>query len=135
MSLQQESCVVTCRSRPVASGIGEEAGRRPLLRTRRAAPQSFTSHGRPFCLRRPSSTRKNHDERLKLLIENIYDQHKGRYGAPRIQIEWAEQGHHHSVRRMARLIRIPVDQLWNNWETRPKRAGVLKGVRSAQDRE
>ena len=34
-----------------------------------------------------------------------------------------------------RLIRIPVDQLWNNWETRPKRAGVLKGVRSAQDRE
>ena len=79
--------------------------------------------------------RKNHDERLKLLIENIYDQHKGRYGAPRIQIEWAEQGHHHSVRRMARLIRIPVDQLWNNWETRPKRAGVLKGVRSAQDRE
>ena len=55
--------------------------------------------------RRPSSTRKNHDERLKLLIENIYDQHKGRYGAPRIQIELAEQGHHHSVRQIARLMR------------------------------
>ena len=49
--------------------------------------------------------RKNHDERLKLLIENIYDQHKGRYGAPRIQIDLAEQGHHHSVRRIARLMR------------------------------
>lgn len=55
--------------------------------------------------RRPFSTRKTEDEQLKLLIEDIHGQHKGRYGAPRIQIELAEQGHHHSVRRIARLMR------------------------------
>ena len=49
--------------------------------------------------------RKTEDERLKLLIENIHGQHKRRYGAPRIQIELVEQGHHHSVRRIARLMR------------------------------
>uniref|UniRef100_UPI00403F5697 IS3 family transposase n=1 Tax=Deinococcus sp. VB142 TaxID=3112952 RepID=UPI00403F5697 len=55
--------------------------------------------------RRPCSTRNIEDEHLKLLIEDIHGQHKGRYGAPRIQIELAEQGHHHSVRRIARLMR------------------------------
>lgn len=55
--------------------------------------------------RRPLSPRKTEDERLKLLIEDIYHQHKGRYGAPRIQAELAVRGHHHSVRRIARLMR------------------------------
>ena len=55
--------------------------------------------------RRPSSTRKIEDERLKRLIEDLHGQHKGRYGAPRIQIELADLGHHHSVRRIARLMR------------------------------
>ena len=55
--------------------------------------------------RRPYSTRKTHDERLKLLIEDIDHQHKGRYGAPRIQKQLAADGHQHSVRRIARLMR------------------------------
>ncbi|MFC6619097.1 IS3 family transposase [Deinococcus radiophilus] len=55
--------------------------------------------------RRLASTRKIQDERLKLLIEDIYEQHKGRSGAPRIQAELAAKGHHHSVRRIARLMR------------------------------
>ena len=55
--------------------------------------------------RRPFSTRKTEDEHLKLLIEDIFDDHKGRYGAPRIQAELAAMGRQHSVRRIGRLMR------------------------------
>lgn len=40
-----------------------------------------------------------------MLIEDIYNKHKGRYGAPRIQAELAAHGRQHSVRRVARLMR------------------------------
>ncbi|RJF75724.1 IS3 family transposase, partial [Deinococcus cavernae] len=55
--------------------------------------------------RRPFSTRKTEDGHLQLLIEEIFDEHQGRYGAPRIQKQLAADGHHHSVRRIARLMR------------------------------
>ena len=71
-----------------------------MCRVLRVTPSGFRSWRR-----RPLSTRKTEDEHLKLLIEDIHHQHKGRYGAPRIQAELATRGHHHSVRRIARLMR------------------------------
>ncbi|AXH00946.1 transposase (plasmid) [Deinococcus wulumuqiensis] len=44
------------------------------------------------------------DEELKNTIQSIYDDHKGRYGAPRIQAELAATGRRHSTKRIARLM-------------------------------
>ena len=71
-----------------------------MCRVLRVTPSGFRSWRR-----RLLSTRKVEDGHLKLLIENIYDENKGRYGAPRIQAELAAQGRRHSVRRIARLMR------------------------------
>ena len=54
---------------------------------------------------RSFSTRKSEDGHLKLLIGDIYDENKKRYGAPRIQADLTAQGRRHSVRRIARLMR------------------------------
>ena len=71
-----------------------------MCRVLQVTPSGFRSWRR-----RLLSTRKVEDGHLKLLIENIYDENKGRYGAPRIQAELAAQGRRHSVRRIARLMR------------------------------
>lgn len=44
------------------------------------------------------------DEELKNIIQNVYDDHKGRYGVPRIQAELAATGRRHSAKRIARLM-------------------------------
>ena len=71
-----------------------------MCRVLQVTPSGFRSWRR-----RPLSTTKSEDGHLKLLIENIFDQNKGRYGAPRIQAELAAQGRQHSVPRIARLMR------------------------------
>ena len=54
--------------------------------------------------RRPTSLRRLEDEELKNIIQNVYDDHKGRYGVPRIQAELAATGRRHSAKRVARLM-------------------------------
>ena len=53
----------------------------------------------------PPSHREQSDAQLTAQIEAVHQQHKGRYGAPRIQIELAEQGDAHGVKRIARLMK------------------------------
>jgi putative transposase len=51
------------------------------------------------------SERARVDEALLLKIRTVHQQHKGRYGAPRIQNELAEQGDRHGCKRIARLMK------------------------------
>lgn len=53
----------------------------------------------------PGGQREQSDAQLTEKIEAVYEKHKGRYGAPRIQIELAEQGDTHGVKRIARLMK------------------------------
>jgi transposase InsO family protein len=54
---------------------------------------------------RPDSPGQQAEAALRLKIQDVYQQHKGRYGAPRIQDELAAQGHQHGVKRIARLMK------------------------------
>lgn len=50
-----------------------------------------------------SSNRSDKDKELKILIQNIYDEHQGRYGYRRIRDELMNQGHkinHKTVQRI-----------------------------------
>ncbi len=53
----------------------------------------------------PAGPREQSDAQLTEKIEAVYQKHQGRYGAPRIQIELAEQGATHGVKRIARLMK------------------------------
>ncbi len=53
----------------------------------------------------PASQREQADALLSEQIQVVHEKHKGRYGAPRIQDELAEQGSRHSVKRIARLMK------------------------------
>ena len=53
----------------------------------------------------PASDREQADALLTEQIEAVHEKHKGRYGAPRIQNELADQGSRHSVKRIARLMK------------------------------
>ncbi len=53
----------------------------------------------------PASDREQSDALLTEQIEAVHEKHKGRYGAPRIQDELADQGSRHSVKRIARLMK------------------------------
>jgi putative transposase len=53
----------------------------------------------------PESQREQTDAVLTEQIQVVHEQHKSRYGAPRIQHELAEQGSRHSVKRIARLMK------------------------------
>ena len=53
----------------------------------------------------PASAREQTDTRLAVKIQAVYEHHKGRYGAPRIQDELAAQGQRHGVKRIARLMK------------------------------
>lgn len=55
--------------------------------------------------RRPPSIRKAQDQELKEAVQDIYAQHHGRYGAPRIQAELMASGRRHSQKRVARLMK------------------------------
>lgn len=54
---------------------------------------------------RPISKHESEDRLLKSMIQSIYKQHHGRYGAPRIQAELTAMGRCHSIKRIARLMR------------------------------
>jgi transposase InsO family protein len=51
------------------------------------------------------SAREGTDAKLLLKIRAVHEQHQGRYGAPRIQEELAEQGDRHGCKRIARLMK------------------------------
>lgn len=51
------------------------------------------------------SARQQQDAALRTQIEAIHAQHLGRYGAPRIQIQLAQQGQRHGIKRVARLMK------------------------------
>lgn len=53
----------------------------------------------------PASQREQQDAELLPHIRAIHAQHKGRYGAPRIQDALAKQGRHHGTKRVARLMK------------------------------
>jgi transposase InsO family protein len=53
----------------------------------------------------PPSAREQQDTKLLTHIQAIHRQHKGRYGAPRIQDALAQAGHRHGTKRVARLMK------------------------------
>jgi putative transposase len=53
----------------------------------------------------PASDREQTDALLTEQIEAVHEKHRGRYGAPRIAHELADQGERHSVKRIARLMK------------------------------
>jgi putative transposase len=55
--------------------------------------------------RAAASERERADAALLVNIRAVHTQHRGRYGAPRIQRELASQGHRHGCKRSARLMR------------------------------
>lgn len=52
-----------------------------------------------------ASERARTDAALQVKIRAVHGQHRGRYGAPRIRVELAAQGHRHGCKRIARLMR------------------------------
>lgn len=54
--------------------------------------------------RRPLAHRHLEDRELKEQIQCVYDEHRGRYGAPRIQAELTATGRRHGTKRVARLM-------------------------------
>ena len=52
-----------------------------------------------------ASQRERADAALREQIRAVHAQHRGRYGAPRIQQELAAQGGRHGCKRIARLMR------------------------------
>jgi transposase InsO family protein len=52
-----------------------------------------------------ASARARADAALRPKIRAVFAEHKGRYGAPRIQDELAAQGHRHGGKRIARLMK------------------------------
>lgn len=64
------------------------------------------------------SVRQQEDQALEKIIEPIFNHHRKRYGSPRIQQTLARLGHHHSGKRVARLMRK------NGWVSRKKRRFV-----------
>ena len=51
-----------------------------------------------------ASARERTDAALQVKIRTVHAQHRGRYGAPRIQQELAAQGQRHGCKRIARLL-------------------------------
>ena len=54
--------------------------------------------------RRRESTHYRQDMELKKAVQDIYEQHQGRYGAPRIRAELTAAGRRHGQKRIARLM-------------------------------
>jgi transposase InsO family protein len=53
----------------------------------------------------PASVRAQQDATLLTQIRDVHAQHRGRYGAPRIQQALAKDGQHHGTKRIARLMK------------------------------
>ena len=55
-------------------------------------------------LKRPQSNRAKEDQKLKQIIQQIFQRSHQIYGSPRIKEALQSQGHHHSRKRIARLM-------------------------------
>jgi putative transposase len=56
-------------------------------------------------LKRPPSAREQEDGKIAERIVDIYQQHKGRYGSPRIHQQLQDEGIHVGRKRVIRLMR------------------------------
>lgn len=80
----------------------------------------------------PTCQREQSDAQLTEQIEAVHQKHKGRYGAPRIQDELADQGQRHGVKRIARLMKAEIR--WGISRGKPTRArrfhssGISTGI-------
>jgi putative transposase len=63
-----------------------------------------TGSGYHAWVKAAASERERTDAQLRSQIRAVHAQHRGRYGAPRIQAELAAQGHRHGCKRIARLM-------------------------------
>ncbi len=52
-----------------------------------------------------NSNRPDKDGELKILIQNIYDEHQGRYGYRRIRDELMNQGHKTNHKKVQRIMK------------------------------
>jgi transposase InsO family protein len=57
-------------------------------------------------LNRKPSQRQIENEKLKLKIAEIYWQHKGRYGSPRIYRQLKKEGYNYNIKRIERLMNV-----------------------------
>jgi len=57
-------------------------------------------------LNRKPSQRQLENEKLKLKIAEIYWQHKGRYGSPRIYRQLKKEGYNYNIKRIERLMNV-----------------------------
>ena len=80
-----------------ASGSGNVACACALLKVSRAAYYAHRTAG--------PSARARVDATLTEKIIEVHDESNGTYGTPRIHAELADQGHRHSRKRIARLLR------------------------------
>jgi transposase InsO family protein len=56
-------------------------------------------------LKRPAAAHSFKDQRLAVEIAAIYQQHRGRYGSPRVHMELRDRGYRTGRKRVARLMR------------------------------
>ena len=57
-------------------------------------------------LNREPSQRQLENEKLKIKITEIYWQHKGRYGSPRIYRQLKKEGYNYNIKRIEKLMNI-----------------------------
>jgi putative transposase len=76
-------------------------GRDPLPRRSPERLQLFLVMRGPMC----SISREREDAALAARIKTAHEESKGRYGAPRVHAQLRTQGHRHSRKRVARLMR------------------------------
>jgi len=57
-------------------------------------------------LNRKPSQRQLENEKLKIKIAEIYWQHKGRYGSPRIYRQLKQEGYNYNIKRIERLMNV-----------------------------
>lgn len=78
-------------------------GQHPIAQL--CAALGVTRSGYHAWLQAAPSARQQQDAALRTQIEAIHAQHLGRYGAPRIQNQLAQQGQRHGTKRVARLMK------------------------------
>jgi transposase InsO family protein len=79
------------------------SGQHPIAQL--CAALGVTRSGYHAWLQAVPSARQVQDAALRAQIEAIHAQHLGRYGAPRIQHQLAQQGQCHGTKRVARLMK------------------------------
>lgn len=83
-----------------------------------------TTSGYYAWTKRPGSRRTEEDDRLALLIRDIFEEHEGSYGVPRITMELRFSGHRVTRKRVARLM--------NEMDLRAKQGAKFKAPATTQ---